>query len=142
MNDAPALAAADCGISVASAHSAAAQTADVVIDHGGIKQVLTAIELARQTASIARQNLGLALVYNLIAIPFAVSGALPPAMAALAMLVSSLSVGLNSLRLSRSRAQTLPILAAAISEEAQNAGEVGGRDDPSGAHGVCCRCHK
>ncbi|WP_435656679.1 heavy metal translocating P-type ATPase [Brucella pituitosa] len=101
VNDAPALAAAHCGISVASAHSAAAQTADVVIVKGGIGQLATAIDLARATASITRQNLGLSLVYNLVAIPFAISGALPPSLAALAMLASSVSVGMNSLRLKR-----------------------------------------
>ena len=56
-----------------------------------------AIELARRTASIARQNLSLSLACKLVAIPFAVSGALSPAMAALAMLASSRSVALNSL---------------------------------------------
>ncbi len=99
VNDAPALAAADCGISVAGAHSAAAQTADVVIVRGGIGRLLTGMNLARSTASVTRQNLGLALVYNLAAIPFAIFGVLSPSLAALAMLASSLSVGLNSLRL-------------------------------------------
>jgi len=99
VNDAPALATADCGISVAGAHSAAAQTADVVIVRGGIGRLLTGMNLARSTASVTRQNLGLALVYNLAAIPFAIFGVLSPSLAALAMLASSLSVGLNSLRL-------------------------------------------
>ncbi|KAB2688443.1 heavy metal translocating P-type ATPase [Brucella tritici] len=99
VNDAPALAAADCGVSVASAHSAAAQTADVVIVTGGIGQLLTAIDLARAAASITRQNVGLALVYNFVAIPFAIAGVLSPSLAALAMLASSLSVALNSSRL-------------------------------------------
>lgn len=107
VNDAPALAAADCGISVASAHSAAAQTADVVIVKGGIGQLLTAVDLARATASITRQNLGLALIYNLIAIPFAISGVLPPSLAALAMLASSVSVAMNSLRLKRPAAAAI-----------------------------------
>lgn len=115
VNDAPALAAADCGISVASAHSAAAQTAAVVIVKGGIGQLLTAIALARATASITRQNLSLALVYNLVAIPFAITGALPPSLAALAMLASSVSVGMNSLRLKRPQAvAVLPAEGASV----------------------------
>ncbi|MDZ5451449.1 MULTISPECIES: heavy metal translocating P-type ATPase [Xanthobacteraceae] len=99
VNDAPALAAADCGMSVSGAHSAAAQTAGVVIIHGGIGQILLAIDLARRTVAITRQNLGLAIVYNLVAVPFAMTGLLSPSMAALAMLASSSSVALNSLRL-------------------------------------------
>lgn len=107
VNDAPALAAADCGISVASAHSAAAQTADVVIVKGGIGQLVSAIALSRRTISISRQNLALAIIYNLAVVPFAISGVLTPSVAALAMLASSLSVSLNSLRLSY-RAPGLP----------------------------------
>lgn len=99
VNDAPALAAADCGISVASAHSAAAQTADVVIVRGGISQLVAAIALSRRTISITRQNLALAIIYNLAVVPFAISGVLTPSVAALAMLTSSLSVSLNSMRL-------------------------------------------
>lgn len=113
VNDAPALAAADCGISVAGAHSAAAQTADVVIVRGGIGRLLTGMNLARSTASVTRQNLGLALVYNLAAIPFAIFGVLSPSLAALAMLASSLSVALNSLRLTLPPA-TAPSSAAEV----------------------------
>ncbi len=101
VNDAPALAAADCGVSVAGAHGAAAQTADVVVVRGGITQLLTAIALSRRMTVIARQNVGLAIVYNVVAVPVAITGILTPSMAALAMLASSVSVALNSLRLSR-----------------------------------------
>ncbi|PZR94692.1 MAG: hypothetical protein DI537_06520 [Stutzerimonas stutzeri] len=101
VNDAPALAAAECGVSVAEAHGAAAQTADLVIVKGGIAQLITAIALSRRTLRVARQNIGLAIVYNLIALPVAIAGILTPSMAALAMLASSLSVAGNSLRLSR-----------------------------------------
>lgn len=101
VNDAPALAAADCGVSVAGAHGAAAQTADVVIVKGGISQLLAAISLSRRMTVVARQNVGLAIVYNLVAVPVAIAGVLTPSMAALAMLASSVSVALNSLRLSR-----------------------------------------
>lgn len=99
VNDAPALAAADCGISVAGAHSAAAETADVAIMRGGVEQVMVAVALARRTVRISRQNIGFALIYNALVVPFAVVGLLSPAMAALAMLASSVSVSLNSVRL-------------------------------------------
>lgn len=103
VNDAPALAAADCGVSVAGAHGAAAQTADVAIVKGNITQLLVAIALSRRMVLIARQNVGLAIVYNLIAVPVAIAGVFTPSMAALAMLASSLSVAGNSLRLLQSR---------------------------------------
>jgi P-type E1-E2 ATPase len=101
VNDAPALAAADCGVSVAGAHGAAAQTADLVIVKGGIAQLMAGIALSRRMMGVARQNIGLAIVYNLIAVPVAIAGVLTPSMAALAMLASSFSVAGNSLRLSR-----------------------------------------
>lgn len=99
VNDAPALAAADCGVSVANAHSAAAQTADVAIVRGGIDQIGTAIALACRTVRVSRRNIVLALVYNALVVPFAVTGLVSPAMAALAMLLSSVSVSLNSVKL-------------------------------------------
>lgn len=117
VNDAPALAAADCGISVAGAHSAAARTADVVIVKGGIDQLVSAIALARRTVSITRQNLGLAIVYNLLAVPLAIAGTLSPSLAALAMLASSSSVAFNSLRLELSGTSAVPAKAAPQSAE-------------------------
>jgi len=112
VNDAPALAAADCGISVAGAHGAATQTADVVIVNGGVGQLVPATALARRMVSITRQNLGFAVVYNLIALPLAVAGVLSPSMAAFAMLASSSSVAFNSLRLELSGTSARPIGAA------------------------------
>lgn len=99
VNDGPALAAADCGISVAQAHSAAAQTAAVVVTRGGLTRVAEAIALSRRMGRIARQNLVLALVYNALMLPAAAFGMIGPAMAAAAMLASSVSVVLNSQRL-------------------------------------------
>jgi len=106
INDAPALAAADCGISVAGAHSAAAETADVAIVRGGVEQILTVISLARRTVAISSQNIAFALIYNAAVVPFAAMGALSPVMAALAMLASSLSVTANSMRLAVPREKT------------------------------------
>lgn len=99
VNDGPGLAAADCGISVASAHSAAAQTADVVVTSGGLDRILQARRLSQRFRQIARENLVLALGYNAVIIPAAFAGALGPAGAALAMLASSVSVVLNSQRI-------------------------------------------
>lgn len=99
VNDGPALAAADCGISVAEAHSAAAQTAALVVTSGGLSRIGEAVALSRRTRRIARQNLALALIYNALMLPAAAFGLLGPAAAAAAMLASSVSVVLNSQRL-------------------------------------------
>ncbi|AXC49548.1 cation-transporting P-type ATPase [Paracoccus suum] len=101
VNDGPALAAADCGISVADAHSAAVQTAAVVITAGGLTHIAGAITLSRGTRRIAHQNLALALIYNAFMLPAAAFGLIGPAVAAAAMLASSVSVILNSQRLGR-----------------------------------------
>lgn len=107
VNDGPALAAADCGISVAEAHSAAAQTAAVVVTCGGLGRVAEAVSLSRRMGRIAWQSLALALVYNALMLPAAALGLIGPAFAAAAMLASSVSVVLNGQRLAASPAETL-----------------------------------
>ncbi|HEY1043318.1 MAG TPA: cation-translocating P-type ATPase [Telluria sp.] len=101
INDALALAAADCGISVQGASTAAVATAGVVIASGGLRQVVVAWEHARLTMRVVRQNLAFSMVYNVLVLGLASSGAVPPAAAAFAMLASSLSVIANSSRLLR-----------------------------------------
>lgn len=99
VNEGPALAASGCGVSVANAHAAAAQTADLVVMHGGLEKILTALRLARRTVSIARQNIGLAVIYNALAVPAALAGMLTPTVAAIVMFASSVTVSANALRL-------------------------------------------
>lgn len=65
----------------------------------GLTRVAEAIALSRRMGRIARQNLVLALVYNALMLPAAAFGMIGPAMAAAAMLASSVSVVLNSQRL-------------------------------------------
>lgn len=98
VNDGPALAAADCGISVAGAHSAAAQTASLVVTSGQIFVISVAMRLSRRMGRIMRQNLALALGYNALMLPLAAFGLIGPELAAGAMLGSSVSVVLNSQR--------------------------------------------
>ncbi len=98
VNDAPALTAAACGVSVARAHPAAAATAAIVILEGGLEQVDVALSLAAETRRKIRQNVVLALAYNIIVLPLAALGLLSPLGAAIAMTASSLLVLLNALR--------------------------------------------
>jgi Cu+-exporting ATPase len=98
-NDAPALAAADAGMAVGGATAVAQASAPIVLVRGDLARATVAIELARRTMTIIRQNLALAFAYNVIAIPLAFTGTVSPPFAAAAMSLSSLSVVTNALRL-------------------------------------------
>jgi len=95
-NDAPALAAADLGIALATGTKLATDAGDVIVVDGDLSSVPTLFGIARTTHRRIRQNLAWAFVYNLVAIPLAVFGLLNPLFAALAMGASSLLVVINS----------------------------------------------
>lgn len=99
INDAPALAAGDAGITFASATDVALGAADITIVQEDLRRLPAAVRLARRTTRIIKQNLFWAFFYNLLAIPLAATGTIPPGIAAAAMMCSSISVVLNSLRL-------------------------------------------
>ncbi|RME36752.1 MAG: HAD family hydrolase, partial [Planctomycetota bacterium] len=101
INDAPALAQADVGITLGSATDVATGSADVTIVHDDLRRLATTIDVARRSVRIIKQNLFWAFFYNAVAIPLAAMGRVPPGYAAAAMMVSSISVVLNSLRLRR-----------------------------------------
>jgi hypothetical protein len=101
INDAAALARADLGIAMGTAVGAAVEAADMSVLSGDLRGVARGLRLARETYTIIRQNLAWAFGYNLIAIPLAMTGLLSPALAAVAMGVSSITVVANSLRLRR-----------------------------------------
>ncbi len=99
INDAPALAEADVGITFASATDVAIGAADITMLHSDLTRLTTAIQLARRSIRIIKQNLFWAFFYNIVAVPLAAMGRIPAGYAAAAMMVSSISVVLNSLRL-------------------------------------------
>jgi len=98
MNDAAALKAADIGVAMGSGTDIAMDSADIVVVRGGIFKVVEAIEVSKRTLKKIKQNLFWAFFYNVVAIPLAMAGLIHPLLAELAMLFSSISVVLNSLR--------------------------------------------
>lgn len=101
INDAPVLAGADVSIAVDGGAALARQNADLVMLHPSLGRLADAVQLARRTRQVMRQNIGWALAYNLVALPIAASGHVAPWGAALAMVGSSLTVTINALRLAR-----------------------------------------
>jgi Cu2+-exporting ATPase len=97
-NDAPALAAANLGIAFGTPTSLAAEAADIVIPGNRLERIFLAFDIIRTTRLRIRQNIGWAFIYNLVAIPLALTGMLNPLFAALAMASSSLLVVWNSSR--------------------------------------------
>lgn len=99
INDAPALASADVGMALAGGTDIATETASVVLMRSELMSVVQAMDTARRTFRIIRQNLFWAFAYNSAAIPLAMAGILSPIVAAAAMAASSITVVMNSLRL-------------------------------------------
>jgi Cu+-exporting ATPase len=108
VNDAPALAQANVGLTMASGSDIAMEAGDVTLMRSDLTGVAAAIALSRATMRVMRQNLFWAFVYNVIGIPLAAGALYPvfglllsPVMASAAMALSSFSVVTNSLRLRR-----------------------------------------
>ncbi|WP_444944894.1 heavy metal translocating P-type ATPase [Microbulbifer sp. ZKSA006] len=105
INDVPVLSGADASVAMMSAADLAQSRADAILLNGDLEVLPKAIGLAHKCRSIVRQNLAWALGYNVIALPLAFCGLVPPWAAAIGMSLSSLIVVLNALRLSRGQAQ-------------------------------------
>lgn len=102
INDAAALKGAHVGVAMGGGMDLAVDSADIVILKGGISKIVSAVKISDKTWQVIRQNLFGAFFYNIVAIPLAMMGLLHPLVAELAMAASSITVILNSLRISGS----------------------------------------
>lgn len=101
LNDGPALAKADSSMAPGSASDVGLQASDIVFVQDSLLAIPRAVQTAKATMRVVKENFGLAIAYNICAVPLAMAGFVTPMIAALAMSASSLVVIANSLRLAR-----------------------------------------
>ncbi|MCS0503063.1 heavy metal translocating P-type ATPase [Ancylobacter sp. GSK1Z-4-2] len=112
INDAPSLASAHVSISPITAADVARAQADAVFLGERLAPVAAALAIAGKARALMRQNLAIAVMYNAVAVPLAIAGAVTPLVAALAMSGSSLLVTLNALRARRAGGREMAVFEA------------------------------
>lgn len=121
VNDAPVLTGADVGIALAEGAELAQASSDIVLSNARLDSIASARVVAQQTLAIVQQNQRWAVLYNVMAVPLAALGFVPPWLAAIGMSVSSLAVVLNTLRIRWPDAITRTSTTAASPSIAQRA---------------------
>jgi len=106
INDLPVLAGAQTSLAMGSASDLAKTHADAVLTSSKLTVITDAVILARKTKKIITQNIIWAFSYNMLALPLAAFGLVPPYAAAIGMSLSSLIVVTNALRLAKSDKKT------------------------------------
>ena len=106
LNDTPAMAAAHVSIAPASAAEIGRSNADFVFTNGDLTAIGAALEIAKRSNALIKQNFAIAVMYNVLAVPLAVLGYVTPLIAAVSMSLSSIIVILNALRL---KSHSIPI---------------------------------
>lgn len=101
INDVPVLSGADVSVAMACSSDLAQTRADSVLLNNRLLVLAEAFVIAKRTAQVIKQNLRYALIYNVLALPLAAAGLVPPWLAAVGMTASSLIVIFNALRLTR-----------------------------------------
>ena len=107
INDSPALASSDIGISVNSGTDIAMDASDVILTKNDLASIINLIEISKKTIKNIKQNLFWAFFYNILMIPIAIGLLKPigisinPMIASIAMVFSSITVILNALRLKK-----------------------------------------
>lgn len=99
INDGPALAAATVGLAMNHGTDVARTAADIVLMRDDLKMVPWLIDLSRESMKRVRQNLGWAVVYNLVGVALAMAGLLQPVFSAFAMVASSIFVTSNAMKM-------------------------------------------
>ena len=107
INDAPSLVTATIGVSFNSGTDIATDSADIILTNDNLYNIVNLFDISKKTFRIIKQNLFWAFFYNILMIPIAMgvfkflSLSMNPAIAGMAMTISSLTVVFNSLRLKR-----------------------------------------
>ncbi len=121
VNDAPCMKAAYVSVAIGSGSALAQVSADIVMVRNHLPSLGFAIQTARRTLKVVRQNLAWAALYNIVSLPIAALGLIPPWIAAVGMSTSSLIVVLNALRLMKAPRPQRPAAATVPPHEAVTA---------------------